>query len=341
MIRLSLSTGDLSATRLTYSPLWESVLSYRGLSRPAPQRLPVPWTVQLSRDASRLDLRPLAAALADHRVLFDFLFPVPDGPDALFSDQVDQLRACAPDDVAGEIERHYGGMGETPPPPLRPFVDRPRHSIDRLASALISYWDRAFRPHWPRVRAALESDLLHRSRILAAGGAERMLQGLHPDVRWRDGGLDLDRPFEWDVEAERPGVMVVPTAFGWPNVIGGTMEGVKLVAYPARGLGALWEQHPPGRHEAAEALLGSTRARVTLALRAPMATSDLAAVLGVGGSSVSYHLGHLRRAGIVEWHREGRRVVYRLSSLGTGLLRLWDLDAPDDAGSDDEAYRPA
>ncbi len=341
MIRLPVSGQDLAATRLTYSPLWESILSFQALARPERHTLPVPWTAHLSRAASRLDMRPIGAALADHRVLFDFLFPLPLGPDAAFSDQVEQLRATAPEDVAGQVGWHYESMEEAPPPALRPFVDRPRHSIERLASALASYWEEVFRPHWSRVRAALESDLLHRSRVLASEGAASMLHGLHPDVRWRDDGLDVDRRPDWEVEAERPGVMVVPSAFGWPNVVAGTLGGMKIVVYPARGLGTLWEQRPHGRHGAVEALLGPTRARLALALRGPMATSDLAAVLGGGGSSVSYHLGHLRRAGMVEWHREGRRVVYRLSSLGVGLLRLWDLDEPaGDAGGGEE-HRPA
>jgi DNA-binding transcriptional ArsR family regulator len=341
MIRLSLSARDLAATRLTYSPLWESILSFRAFTSPARRPLPVPWTAQLARAASRLDLRPLEAALADHRVLFDFLFPLPAGPDVAFPEQIEQLRAIASDDLAGEVCWHYESMEEVPPPALRPFVDRPRHSMERLASALLAYWDQAFRPYWPGVRTALESDLLHRSRILAAEGPVRMLQRLHPEVRWRGHGLDLDRRADWEVQADLPGVVLVPTAFGWPDVVAGTLGGVKIVVFPARGLGGLWERRPPDQREAVEALLGPTRAKLALALRAPMATSDLAAMLGVGGSSVSYHLGHLRRAGIVEWHREGRRVVYRLSSLGTGLLRLWDLDLLADAGAEGSEYRPA
>jgi len=330
MIRLRTSADDLAATRLAYSPLWETILSYKAVAHPRGRPFPVPWIALLDRAASRLDLRPLWAVLSQREVLFDFLLPVPPGPDPAFTEEVDRLRATPTEEVAREVGSYYESMDQAPPPSLRPYVARPRQSIDRLASALTSYWEEAFRPHWPGVRAALEADLLHRSRILAAEGTVAMLRGLHPQVHWRGGGLDVDAPTDWDVTTARPGVLLVPSAFSWPAAIAGTIDGVKVVTYSARGLGTLWDGHPVDGQEgrAIQALLGSTRARVILALRAHMATTDLAGILDVAESSVSYHLGHLRRAGLVEWNREGRRVVYRLSTLGAGLLGLWGLDEP-------------
>src|SRR5947207_726908 len=197
MIRMPVAAQDLAETRLIYTPLWEAVLSYRAVACPDRPTLPVPWAMQLGRDAARIDLRPLRAALADRTVLFVFLFPMPSGHDVGFDEQLEQLRATDPDDVAEQVIWHFESMDEAPVPELRPFLDRPRSSIDRLASALTSYWEGAFRPHWPRLRAVLEADLLHRGKVVAVHGAAPMLRGLHPEIPWREHGLDIDRPVDW------------------------------------------------------------------------------------------------------------------------------------------------
>src|SRR5437867_4613583 len=103
MIRMPVSGQDLAQTRLTYSPMWEAILSYRAVALPDRDTLPVPWAAQLRRDAARMDLRPLCAALADRTVLFDFLFPLPTSHDVTFADQIEQLTAQRPHEVAHQV----------------------------------------------------------------------------------------------------------------------------------------------------------------------------------------------------------------------------------------------
>ena len=67
----------------------------------------------------------------------------------------------------------------------------------------------------------------------------------------------------------------------------------------------------------------------------PSTTTELARVLGASPGSVSQHLSRLRRAGLVEPHRVGRRVYYRLSSSGESLLGVFG------EGPDFPARRPA
>ena len=122
--------------------------------------------------------------------------------------------------------------------------------------------------------------------------------------------------------------MVVANVFAWPEVMARqTREGVPVVAYPAAGTAALWPSSTPASNQALEILVGRERASVLHALHAPRSTTDLGAMLHLAVSSVSYHLGMLRQAGLVDSHRSGKRVLYRLSPLGEHLLGLWERPA--------------
>jgi DNA-binding transcriptional ArsR family regulator len=60
-----------------------------------------------------------------------------------------------------------------------------------------------------------------------------------------------------------------------------------------------------------------------ICLVAPTTTTELARVLSASPATISQHLARLRRAGLVEAHRRGRRVHYRLSTNGEALLELF------------------
>ncbi len=98
----------------------------------------------------------------------------------------------------------------------------------------------------------------------------------------------------------------------------------------------MWESEPPQMGEPLRAALGRGRASVLKSLVVPSTTTELARVLGASPGSVSQHLSRLRRAGLVEPHRVGRRVYYRLSSSGESLLGVFG-EGPDDF----PARRPA
>ena len=69
---------------------------------------------------------------------------------------------------------------------------------------MAEYWERAIAPFWDLIRAVLEADIRQRARHLAGGGALELFAGLHPDVRWHDGALLVDRRHEADGRARRP-----------------------------------------------------------------------------------------------------------------------------------------
>ena len=140
---------------------------------------------------------------------------------------------------------------------------------------LPAYWEVALEPHWPRVRALLEADLLYRSRRLTEGGPTALFADLDPAIhwrgeasrsrwptarpsRWRDGGSCSCRP-----SSARP--FAIASSYWQPTVM-----------YPARGVALLWEGGQEAPPEALAAVLGRGRAAVLLALDAPRTTGDVA-----------------------------------------------------------------
>jgi hypothetical protein len=204
---------------------------------------------------------------------------------------------------------------------LEPFVDDPATAVAGLAELLRAYWDRALRDHWPRVRALLEGDVLHRARQMADGGAGRLFADLDPAVTWADGVLRIEKGIERTLDLEDRGLLLVPSVFVWPDVILVTdPQWQPTLIYPARGVGTLWEPGQPDGSDALAALLGTVRAGVLTALDRPRSTTDLARALGVSTGGVSQHLGVLRAAGLVHRHRVGRVVLYLRSPAGDGLV---------------------
>ena len=75
---------------------------------------------------------------------------------------------------------------------------------------------------------------------------------------------------------------------------------------------------------ALEAALGVGRASVLKGLlHVPFTTTELARQLSLSPAAVSAHLSRLKAAELVELHRSGKRVYYRLSGAGESLLDIF------------------
>lgn len=332
MIRLELSPEDLTKTRLSFSPLWEAVFGFRAMLEPSGHALHRPWTEEARRATASLDLRTLLAVVALSGAVLDFLTPPPERPGAPFGKELDRLRSTPPDDLAEDVGLHFERLGQAPPPGVRPILDRPAAGLDRLAEELGRFWNAALAAHWPAIRALLESETLRSAHRQVTGGADALLAGLHPRLEWDGSTLALEGPEASDLAGGGRGAVVVANVFAWPDVMARqTRGGIPVVSYPAAGAAALWPASEPRSGNAPEILFGRERASVLRGLHSPRSTTDLAAMLRLAVSSVSYHLGVLRQAGLIDGHRSGKRVLYRLSPLGEHLLGLWE--RPDAASS--------
>jgi uncharacterized protein DUF5937/helix-turn-helix protein len=320
MITLRFGPSALAQVRFAISPLTEARRSLRVLDDPGGGALHLPWAIEARRLTADLDLSLLRAMEPTDAYTPDFVSPPPTSPLDEFEDQLAVVAATPPERARAEVQRSYRRKPSLPAV-LEPFVEDPAAGVAAVAALLRAYWDRALAPHWPRVRALLEGDVLHRARQMADGGAERLFADVDPTVSWAEGVLSIDKRAQQDVDLEDRGLLFVPSVFTWPDVVLVTdPHWQPTLVYPARGVATLWETARPAAPDALGALLGKVRAGVLMALDRPRSTTDLARALGVSAGGVSQHLSVLREAGLVHGHRVGRVVLYLRSPAGDGLV---------------------
>ena len=167
---------------------------------------------------------------------------------------------------------------------------------------------------------------VHRADRLAREGWAAALADVHPDVRYRDGHVELRaQADEADVDLAGRGLMLMPSVFVWPQVAYGVdLPWPPVLIYPARGVAALWSREPTGAADGLARLLGPTRAAVLTALEEPATTTQLVAALHLSVGGVGDHLAALRAAGVVSRARAGRSVLYTRTPVGDALVAASD-----------------
>jgi hypothetical protein len=331
MITIPLSTEDLTKVRLASSPLWETVASFGVLVHHGRHTVHAPWAARARRVLPGTDLSPLFAAMCVERCCPDFLSPPPDASGAGFEEELERLRATPPEVVFEEVEslvrveKELFGLPPEEERMLGTYLDDPEGSLRGLVDTLRRYHELAIAPYWPRMRELLEGDTIKRGQALALGGVEALLSGLSPKVSYGGGTLELEKPYELVIEPAGRGITLVPCVFAWPRVEVLIQPGYRpTLAYGPRGVANLWTSSslaPNGT--ALEAALGTGRASVLKGLPVPRTTTELARQLDLSPAAVSAHLSRLRAAGLVEPHRSGKRVYYRLSGAGESLLGIF------------------
>jgi Family of unknown function (DUF5937)/Helix-turn-helix domain len=318
MLVIRFGRADLANVRFAISPLMELHMSVRALENPGSQALHLPWIRSTLELASDLPLDLLHAFHPEGAYAPDFIHPPPTTPLAEFDDELARMQATPAEQVVAEIRFAY--RDRPLPAVLSPFIEDPEAALAYLADVVHAYWERALEPHWERLRALLEGDVLYRARQMADGGAEALFADIHPEAQYAGDTLSIEKPFEDDVTLDGRGLLFVPSAFGWPKLLALTEPPWQpTLMYPARGVGTLWEPGQAAAPEALAQLLGRRRAAVLAALQAPRSTTELARSLGLSAASVSQHLAVLRDAGLVNGHRVGRVVLYMRSPRGESL----------------------
>jgi DNA-binding transcriptional ArsR family regulator len=332
LITIPFSTEDLTKVRLAPSPLWETVASFAVLVHHGRDTVHAPWASRARRVLPGTDLSPLLATMCLEKHCPDFLTPPPDTSLATFGEELERLRTTPAEVVHREVwmlmrtEKEQFG----PPPTekerlLEVYLKDPEGSLKRLVDALRRYHDLAISPYWPRIQEHLEGDTLKRGQALALGGVEALLSGLHPKASYGGRTLELDKAYEALIEPSGRGITLVPCVFVWPRVEVLVQPVYRpTLAYGPRGVAKLWTSSSSASNDTAlEAALSTGRAGVLKNLLVPTTTTELARQLDLSPAAVSAHLSRLKAAGLVEPHRNGRRVYYRLSCAGESLLRVF------------------
>jgi DNA-binding transcriptional ArsR family regulator len=259
--------------------------------------------------------------------------PPPDASLTGFEEELERLRATPPEVVFEEAEllvreekERFSRLLPEQERLLGVYLKDPEGSLKRLVEPVRRYHDLAIAPYWPRMRELLEGDTIRRGQALALGGVEALLSGLNPQVSYSESVLEVDKPCEVLVETGGQGITLVPCVFSWPKVTVLTGPHFRpILAYAPRGVANLWTSSSPAPNGTAlEAALGAGRASVLKGLLpVPRTTTELAHQLRLSPAAVSAHLSRLKAAELVEPHRSGKRVYYRLSCAGESLLEIF------------------
>jgi DNA-binding transcriptional ArsR family regulator len=330
---IHLSTLDLTRTRFAFSPLFETVTGFAAMREPSRFAIHLPWICEAQEATRGHDfelLELLTHSREPKRYIPDFLTPPPVTPLPDFADELRLLSATSPEIVRREVALAWPDASGRPST-IQAMMDHPKDHLERLVDQVERFWQLALGPHWSRLRATLEADVLVRARSLALGGAEALFQTIHPLVRYADGVLELDKsmctPSPPSIELDGRGLLLMPSAFVWPKfmtILDPPWQ--PILAYTPRGVANLWNDEPPPPNQALEMLFGKGRSEVFLSLDSPSSTLEIARRLHLAQSGVSEHLSVLRQAGLVEAHRRGRSVYYSLSGTGIGLLKLFNAE---------------
>jgi DNA-binding transcriptional ArsR family regulator len=272
-------------------------------------------------DLDRLDLWPLLALSPRIGWTPDFLTPAPAGPRTDITDQLAQVRATPPEQVAQEVGHSLAQRsGEPAPTAAWRLLDDPLATRARLADLLERCWQLLIAPHWPRLRDLLQADMLYRTQMQGDYGLERVLSELHPQARWTGGSLVIDVPATEQRQLQGAGLLLMPSVFAWPGltVIIDPPARPALI-YPARGIAELWQPAPTTHSQALGRLLGQTRAALLASLAEPASTHTLARRHELAPSTISEHLAILHDARLITRKRHRHAVLYQQTPLGTKL----------------------
>ncbi|MFD1932443.1 MULTISPECIES: ArsR/SmtB family transcription factor [Nonomuraea] len=314
MISFELGVEDLADTRFAVSPLHETVRSLRVLRDPGLYALHLPWRRSVLGSLDPPDAELLMSLVGRKLALPDFLTPRP----ATFAPTIEEglsvVRQAPPQLVRRDL---LAALVAGPVPEDDASAARFR---DTVCDLLQRFWELAIEPAWPQMRLVLEADMTYRARQLAVGGARLLFADMHPNLRWHDGVLHIDKMVgRHRVAASGRGLLLMPSVFAHKPAPPVSPEEAPLLAYPSRGVATLWAPAPTPDPAALASLLGAPRAGLLVLLDEPLPTVELARRLRVTPSAVSQHLRVLYATGLVTRNRDGRQVLYRRSPLGEQL----------------------
>ncbi|WP_426514263.1 hypothetical protein ACPPVO_28750 [Dactylosporangium sp. McL0621] len=315
MSEVRFEVADVAEIRFCVSPLWETVASLWALAQPGRHALHLPW-IKVARGMARrrelaVHVQLLCAFARPRSWLPDFLTPPPGSPLVAIGEELEAVRATP----AAEVRRDVLVTAESRAldPLAQRLADEPEVMLPRLVDAARAWHDAAIGPHWPRMRALLESDIAYRARQLATGGARLLFDTLHPTARWDGDRLVIADRWTQSLSVSGRGFPLMPSVFADKGpLISCSDESAPGAVYPARAIGTLWEGM--GRPMAGERRAG------TGARGAALGAGPRGAVLAAGARSAALGAG-ARSAAL----GAGERAAALGGVLGPARARLLDL----------------
>lgn len=342
-VRLVLNADDLGRVRLLSSadPIEEITLAAHRMSILSRDPIFGQWVRQTAAS-----LGPAGAAVLD--VMDSAFVQVSDltrsrpNPGASFGESLDDILSSPRSVWRSEIE-HITSHG-IPPGPAAGLAEGRVSALNKLGAALQRFHQSALEPHWHSLdnRARVAREAL--ARTLVNDGLDALLNGLHPDVIWRDPILTIRilKSCPPNCVHSRISGHMGPLQFTaggrglWlmPSMFAGTVTlrvpdrdetEPFLLTYPVTADLNLFVQNRSAlskpRNKPLNDLIGATRARLLEALcDRTLSTSELARASSVSISSASEHATVLRESQLLKSIRVGNRVEHSLTVLGRALV---------------------
>jgi DNA-binding transcriptional ArsR family regulator len=268
------------------------------------------------------------AMIPPRSYLADFVTPTPAAPIQDLEADLGRMRATPEEVIRANTAKMIAvhGLSEA----RAHFLAHPREAMTILIDEMRLYWERAMAQHWGSIRTLLDNDILYHARRSALGGVENMFEEIDSHLCYENTILNIDSTCTRSVEPgyllEGRGLQLVPAVFSLHEGVMWMIEQPwkPMIIYRARGCG-LWNREAlPDPETALRAAFGDMRANMLAILREPTPTSGIARQLGVTAGAVSQQLSRLMDAGLLDAHRSGYRVYYRLSDRGQKLMELFE-----------------
>lgn len=235
-------------------------------------------------------------------------------------------RAALVDTTPHRVHIDLQGVSERWPLPhaALSLIADPEVGLQRIVAAVDAWWERGIEPYWTRIESILDADIQHRRHTLHTRSPRQLFTSIDRRLRWDGNTLHL--PSESGDLCKHPtaGLRFVPSAFLDHRPLT-TTDGPapRLLFYPARNVATLWSDLPSAPPNL-ERLLGASRAQLLSLLATPRTTTKLAELTELAPASVSFHLGILLDAHLVQSQRVGRNVLYTATPLGRDLTGSLD-----------------
>jgi DNA-binding transcriptional ArsR family regulator len=318
MLRLWLRSSDLTRIRFADRP------HPAGTVLMASQALRLPSVAAslpaLARRVATADsaLRPLHHLTPSQGFVPDFMTPF-EGL-ASIEDGLAAIRSTPAKRVRAEVSAAYANI--TVSSARRQFAAADPQVLDTLVTAMRSYFHQVLAPDWPALNRMHRQIVGEAASRYAMSGADGVLAGLHPGIRWRAPVLEIDTWQDGELRLGGHGLILLPSPFAGPRPrVLVAPDQPALVVYPVEPavLDSLRTTSDP-----LAGLLGRTRSAVLIHATRPgrHTTSSIARHVGISVSSSSEHLSALRAAGLVSSRRDGGAIVHRVTALCRDLVNL-------------------
>ncbi|MEU4621861.1 helix-turn-helix transcriptional regulator [Actinoplanes sp. NPDC023801] len=315
MLRLWLEYADLTRVRFTdrLHPASTVLLASQALRRP-PLAAALPVLARRVAESGAA-LRPLHHLIAAQGPAPDFVTPW-DGV-ASIEDGLAVIRSTPVRKVRAQVSAAYTGAPASTA--RRRFADADSGVLDALVTAMRAYFHQVLEPDWAALTRNHRQAVGEAAARFARAGAEGLLSGLHPGIRWRSPVLEVDSWRDGDVRLGGNGLFLLPSPFAGPRPrVLIRADQPALVVYPVEAPAGL--DGGPAADPLA-GLFGRTRSAVLTQVARPgrHTTSSIARHAGISVSSSSEHLSALRAAGLVSSRRDGGAILHRATALGQSL----------------------